>query len=334
MTNAIPSPGVEHSATSNARSNAKVRAFSVAAAGLRVLLQCVPSYRARRLLWNGIARPYVAWRPLRKDAISRFGARFSLWLPDVIQRHIYFFGVWEPAITHYLAGALADGDIFVDVGANIGYHALLAAGKVGARGRVYAIEASPTIFTQLSHNISANGAANILALNMAATDRPMTVSVFLHDEENTGATTIMADVAKKRLTKLEAEVEGKPLKALIPLADLLNARLIKIDVEGAEWSVLQGFRDLLPQLSARTEILIEVNAEALRDAGASVGELVGMFEAAGFTPYFVPNPYDTEELYLRTRVPRIEPPSNLAFDQADLLFRRTHPDTPRRVATP
>jgi FkbM family methyltransferase len=324
VTDHAQEPDVGRRPQAESDSTAKNRIFAVAAAFIRIFLQTVPSYTARRLIWNKIARPYVAWRPIRTSARAVFGSTFTLWLPDIIQRHIYFFGIWEPVITEYFDKALSEGDIFIDVGANIGYHSLLASMRVGPRGKIYAIEASPTIFARLCQNISDNAVSNVIPLNVAATDRRMTVPVYLHDDENSGATTIMVDVAKGRHASIETEIEGRPLGEIIPESDIRNARLIKIDVEGAEWSVLQGFKDLIPQLSARTEVLIEVSADALRGAGSSVEQLVTLFQVAGFTPFLVPNPYDTPEYYLNKNAVPIEPLTSLEFDLADILFRRVN----------
>src|SRR6476619_7171728 len=73
------------------------------------------------------------------------GGRIFVSGQDVIQRYIYSFGVWEPALTNFVKTRLRAGDTFIDVGANIGYYALLASGLVGASGTVVSIEASPSI---------------------------------------------------------------------------------------------------------------------------------------------------------------------------------------------
>lgn len=68
---------------------------------------------------------------------------------------------------------LAPGDVFVDIGANIGYDTLLAASRVGAQGTVISIEASPRTFALLQRDIAANPfAANVRAVNAAVSDRP------------------------------------------------------------------------------------------------------------------------------------------------------------------
>lgn len=81
-------------------------------------------------------------RPLHRLARTRFGATFAVDTQDLIQRYLYLFGVWEPHMTRWLQRRLKPGDVFVDVGANIGYYSILASRLVGARGKVVAIEAS------------------------------------------------------------------------------------------------------------------------------------------------------------------------------------------------
>ena len=75
---------------------------------------------------------------------------------DLIQRYVYYFGVWEPTISQWFKGYVRPGDIVVDVGANIGWYTLLAAQRVGPEGQVVAIEASPTIAEHLRANLALN----------------------------------------------------------------------------------------------------------------------------------------------------------------------------------
>src|SRR5438270_7770359 len=81
-----------------------------------------PSPIGKRLLWDRLVLPYIAWRPLHIQGKTKFGAKINVEFPDIIQTFIYFFGVWEPAITTYIRQILRPGDIFIDVGANVGYH--------------------------------------------------------------------------------------------------------------------------------------------------------------------------------------------------------------------
>ena len=311
-----------HPRVSLPRGISKAALSRVSAQVARLSLKLIPLLALRRLAWRKIIRPYIAWRPLEFKAKSKYGATLNLSLSDMVQRYIFFFGCWEPETSNYIANSLSSDDIFVDIGANIGYYSLLASRKVGDCGKVYAIEASPSIFQKLRNNIELNGTNNIVALNCAVCDRRRTVSVFLHAADNIGATTIIPEIGRERQAAIEACVEGHPLGEIVPPDDLQRARMIKIDVEGAEWLVLAGMREFLHRLSDRTEILIETNAAALSACGASVSALVELLAQARFHPYVIE--YD-EDSYLRFRCDAIKAWTGGTFEQEDLLFRRLSP---------
>jgi FkbM family methyltransferase len=241
--------------------------------------------------------------------------------PDTIQSYVYFFGIWEPAITAYFIQALSPGDTVIDIGANVGYDTLLASHLVGPTGSVHAIEASPHVYHLLTENLALNDSANVTPHLAAVCDSVRTVPVFLHDACNLGGSTIVPSIAGRRAVTLEANVSGRPLAAIVPEAVILGARLIKIDVEGAEWPVVLGFSDLLPHFSSHTELLIEVSAEGLADHGISIPTFLAMFRRAGFSPYAIGNRY-TVDMYLETSAKPPVPLTGEDFEQLDILFRR------------
>ncbi len=292
------------------------------AALLRSYYRHMPLAFGKRRVWHSVVRRLVAHGPdLDMEARTRFGARMHVRFPDTIQSFVYFFGVWEPAITAWLARTLAPGDIAIDVGANIGYDTLLASHLVGPEGLVHAIEASPHVHALLTRNLALNRAANVTSYHCAVCAEDGEVPIYLHDASNLGGTTIVPEVAARRGAVLEAMVMGRPLTTIVGEAALRAARVIKIDVEGAEWPVVRGFAPLLPDLSPRTELLIEVSAEGLRDHGQSIGGFLGVFRAAGFRPFAIGNRY-TVDTYLAPRLAMPEPLTGEDFDQLDILFRR------------
>lgn len=289
---------------------------------LRAYFRHIPVGFGKRRVWNSVVQRLLPrGRGLTFQTATRFGARMNVRFPDTIQTYVYFFGVWEPAITAYLTQTLAPGDQVIDIGANVGYDTLLAAHLVGPTGHVHAIEASPHVYRLLTENLALNHAANVTPHWAAACATACEASVFLHDDLNLGGTTIVPAVARRRHVTLETTVPGRPLPDIVPEETILTARLIKIDVEGAEWPVIQGFAGLLPRLSARTELLIEISAQGLADHGTSVPAVLTLFREAGFRPFAIANRY-TVDPYLESLH---RPPQSLAdedFDQLDILFRR------------
>lgn len=310
--------------TTIAESRMGLMALRAACGTLRLVYRHSPWPFGKQWLWDRIVRPHILWRDIEVEARTRFGARLEGSFPDTVHSYVYFFGVWEPSITALFRAALKPGDVVVDVGANVGLHTLLAAQLVGPMGRVHAIEASPWIHGRLRRNLAANGALNVITYNLAATAEPGPVHVFLHDATNLGGTTIVAGEAARLGATEEATVEGLPLPEIVPVEELCAARLIKIDVEGAEWLVAQGMAAILPRLRQDVEILVEIKPAALEALGASLDMFLDIFARAGFAPYEIANSYQPAA-YMDPSPARLEPLRRRDFEMADVVFRRTPP---------
>ena len=86
---------------------------------------------------------------------------------------------YEPETTGLLQRVIEPGMVVVDVGAHVGYYALLAAKRVGPQGKVYAFEPDPTNYALLLKNIELNGYRNILTTGEAVSDRVGTATLYL-----------------------------------------------------------------------------------------------------------------------------------------------------------
>jgi tRNA/tmRNA/rRNA uracil-C5-methylase (TrmA/RlmC/RlmD family) len=129
-------------------------------------------------MWNRIIDPFFYLHSHEFVVSTSFGMRIAGDTRDIIQGFIYFFGMWEPSLTRWIQERLAPGDIFIDVGANIGYYSLLASKLVGHSGSVVAIEPSPKIFSALQHNLALNHIENVRVVNMAVSDRREALRLF------------------------------------------------------------------------------------------------------------------------------------------------------------
>ncbi len=227
----------------------------------------------------------LAAGPIRVEATTRFGDRFACALPDFIQTYLYLFGIWEPDITAFMRRRLSPGDTFVDVGANIGYHTLLATRVLAGTGRVVAIEASPAIFGLLRANLAANGAQAVRPVNKAAAESSGTIRVYHGPEKNIGLSTTVGD----RGFAAEAEVESAPLADLLEPGETSTTRLVKIDVEGAEDAVLRGMTRWLETCPAEVEIVLELSPRWWRDPRQTPRQVLQPLLDAGFHVYEIGN---------------------------------------------
>jgi FkbM family methyltransferase len=221
------------------------------------------------------------------ETTTPWGGRFRCDLRDLVQSRIYYFGVWEPRLTALVEQRLQPGDVFVDVGANVGYFSLLAAHRVGPAGAVVAIEASPRVAAMLRSNVALSRAENVRVLNVAASDRHGTVPIYAGPPGNVGTTSLHADHGGR----YETDVTAAPLTTLIEPSELGRVRLVKIDVEGAELPILENILEHIDAFSAQVEIVAEISPEALRDAGTSFEAVAARFAERGFAWYVLQNDY-------------------------------------------
>jgi FkbM family methyltransferase len=220
------------------------------------------------------------------QATTVFGAQFSCVRSDYIQRRIAFFGLFEPNLTYFITSVLKPGHVFIDVGANIGYFTLLASKWVGASGKVYAIEASPSTYDLLVANLKLNEVKNVQAINMAVADTDCHVRVKSNDNRNIGANSVQI-IASAEVDS----VVGRPLHDIVA-PDLGRASFIKIDVEGTENLILPSIFEYFAQLDSDTIIVSEI---AEKNA-----HLVEFAKAKGYSVRALRNNYAISHLLIRS----------------------------------
>ena len=152
------------------------------------------------------------------------------------------------------------GDIVVDVGAHIGRYTIIASKRVGATGKVIAIEAHPGNYEMLNRNIKLNGLTNVISLNYAVYSKETKIKLYMPGEKSNH--TIYNTLISTRATDEEkfVEVNADTLDDLLQNNEISHADInwIKIDVEGAELEVLKG-ADSIMSHSKNITLLIEVH---------------------------------------------------------------------------
>ncbi len=220
-------------------------------------------------------------------ASTFFGSRIAGNTADHIPRKLFLFGIWEPNLTHWVWERLRPGETFVDVGANLGYYSLLASTLVGDTGKVIAVEASPTNAAQLQRNLALNRNRNVRVVQAAASDRVGTLSLYRGPPGRPGQSGVIAGEG----LEYECEVPAAPLCEILTPSEISTARIIKIDVEGAEWSVIAGLIPCLKATSPDLELVLEINPFDLARLGRCAEDLISILTSAGFHGYTIKNQY-------------------------------------------
>lgn len=156
------------------------------------------------------------------------------------------------------------GDVFLDIGAFVGWYTIRAAQLVGPAGRVIALEPDPTNRRQLEKNLSLNQIRNCAVLPLAAWSKSGRVGWRPGEQP-----------VWHRVTPAggSAEIEATTVDELVGLLALQRVDWIKLDVEGAEVEVLKGAKETLRVF--RPSLYIEVHE--------TLGTLRGLLAQSGYT---------------------------------------------------
>jgi FkbM family methyltransferase len=278
---------------------------------------------AARLGLNIYDKALRTWSP-ELITSTYFGARVRCDPKDLIQQRLLYFGIWEPDVSRTIEHTLGPGDVFVDIGANIGYDSLLAASRVGATGKVVAIEAAPRTFRLLQENLARNSfASNVRAVNLAVSERPGKLDLYDYSDDNCGAATTLASRAEEwrelygeQHGTFVASVDALPLREILTPDELQRVRLIKMDVEGAEPEILHNILSDIAHYPSTMDIVVEASDDV--DAWRGV---FSQLHASGFSAWAIENEYEVD-WYFRWRPTPLRRQESPSTRQQDLLLTR------------
>jgi FkbM family methyltransferase len=209
----------------------------------------------------------------------RGGIVWNLDLRDMAQRSLYYTGYYERSTGRLLADEFKGGDIFADVGAHIGIHALPAAKQLNRLGgHVFAFEPGPDSIKKIEVAAKGAGLTNYTVVPTALGRTPGVVELHAGDADT------LTEVGMRSIYGSGDVIDSVPLATFDSWAEeagLQRLDVVKIDVEGSELDVLLGMRRSLRSLRPRL-VIIEVIEENLRRGGCSPAEVLELMADCGY----------------------------------------------------
>jgi FkbM family methyltransferase len=222
----------------------------------------------------------VPWRSVYRVRPYDADLTFFVHRRDVIGRHITKYGTHEPAMTGWIARHLASSPegIVVDVGANMGWHAIHAA-RHRAVETVVAFEPDSFNTWLLDRNLSINHVDNVVVCACAVGARSGIAKLHRYKSSNLGRHSLIADYG--RGTKL---VPVRDLDGALDNLHLGDRRilLLKIDVEGYEPAVIDGAGRALIRADV---VILEYTPRLSHDGGLSVERMIDRLQRCGFKSF-------------------------------------------------
>lgn len=188
--------------------------------------------------------------------------------PDVLTRHMLFEGYYQPEVLSFLVQYLKKGDTYLDVGGHHGLMAVTGAVTVGNKGRVITFEPNPYARKFIQLHATLNLLENIIIEEIGLSNEIGETSFYVQKGEVTWNSTIIpefADFENSEKIVIKLDTLDHYIKT-----NQLNPRAIKIDVEGAEFFILEGATETLK--SVRPVISMEFNPISATAANSTVEE--------------------------------------------------------------
>ena len=194
-------------------------------------------------------------------------------------------GVFEPYTTEVIKQNISNGDIVMDIGANIGYFTLIMAKGIRENGKVFSFEPEPKNFELLKKNVEINNYSNVILEKKAIGNKTGIAKLYLADRKNNIFYSGMHRIFRSDLvSQISNPVSINIIKLddyLQDLKSIKKIRLIKIDVEGAEFDVLKGMSKMLDE-NKGIKIVMEFSSENLEDYGSNPSDVMDFLINKGF----------------------------------------------------
>ena len=202
------------------------------------------------------------------------------------ERELLFYGSVEPGISALIKKTVKQGDVCIDIGANIGALTLLMAFQTGPEGRVIAVEPHPLMLQRLQNNIRLNRLrhVNIIPAAVSDTEGRKTLYSKPGDHFHQGASSLQQ--SEKLTDRMEIQtITGAVLEKKVGNE---KCKFVKIDVEGHDYIVLKEIRNIVKE--SKPVIVFEYVKKPWSDTNSKIEDAITLL--AEFNYHFYTMKYN------------------------------------------
>jgi len=196
---------------------------------------------------------------------------------EVVGRAVLYGLPFEAAELRLFDSLIRPSDIVFDVGANFGMYSALALRKLGGEGKLFAFEPNPRMQRLLERNAVSSVQGQVERLELGLSNQEGEAQFVVAEDS---AYSSLADTGRLGVSET-IRVSITTLDAFVRARSLPRVDVMKIDVEGFEFEVLNGGRTLLERDDAPI-LMIEIADVNLAERGRSRRDVLGLLGALGF----------------------------------------------------
>lgn len=259
--------------------------------------------RILRRLRSTISQTRLSYRRWRYTRIEESGKPFSVRLPGNRTMKMYpqgqipellYTSNFEWDEIQLIAAVLGHGMTVLDIGANVGLYSVFAGKLVGPTGKVWAFEPSSEASKRLKDNLALNQVSCVEVFQIALSDVEDASLVLKRDPGYRDGDRYLA-TRKTPNVQLEGKVEDAGDDEIVPVTtldhffsqhnDVLpHIDFIKMDIEGGEFAVFRGARQLL-QANPDVVIMFECTPQDCHVNGHTQEDVFEYLRALGFRTF-------------------------------------------------
>lgn len=219
-----------------------------------------------------------AWAAKTAPFVHRtdLGLQFELDPRQFVDRYIYKHGAYERRFLDFIAPRFPAGAVALDVGANIGNHALFLAKRFA---QIHAFEPNPTVLARLRRNIALNGLANVTVHPVGLGKEQAVLPFRENNDGNLGASGFLKPGEEVGALSRQLELEIAQADAYVAALGLDRLDFVKMDVEGWEPSLFEGLAGTIARFRPVVAFEFHGQAAAPDDFARIVSSLPGYIVA-------------------------------------------------------
>ena len=211
--------------------------------------------------------------------VKRNISGFLLKIP--VGYHNYFERDYELNNINFINNYLSDGMTVIDIGAHIGLLSVVMAQKVKKEGRVFSFEPTPSTFSLLTKTIAINNLSGVVQPNqMAVSDKKGKTFFYITDIEAHNSNSL-SDNKRDYGNEHKIEVELVSVDEFANNNNLKKIDFIKIDAEGAEYSVLKGCEATMRRDNPK--MILALHPKSITNYGDSLEKIWDYLQMFGYT---------------------------------------------------
>lgn len=225
--------------------------------------------------------PLQLFKGVQKQILFHGNIQLELAIEDWIQENLFFLGEYENAEFTFLSATLKQGDVVIDIGANIGLYSLFAASKIGAQGKVISFEPFQKNYQALCKNVSLNATNNVELVNLAVAESESEIDLY-YDTRQANLGMVSSYLSEHNQHQ---KVQTISIDKYLQQHPLPKIDFIKMDIEGNEFPALKGMRNTLIQF--HPILMIEMDKDIVKSTPYTDSDIILFLQELGYTKYHI-----------------------------------------------